>query len=188
MPRQRITKQVILNAAFELTREQGFEQVNARNVAKKAGCSVQPIYSYFSNMQDLMDNLFVCAQEYLNQYIDAHADKQNYFASIGHCHISFAMEEKSLFRFLFLSPYVRANGIEGIYQKYEINDVTQFIQAKFGFNESAAKELYLSMMIYTHGIACMLATDAAHISFDEIHPKVDFAFRSFLSQIKKEYL
>ena len=43
-PRQKITKEMILEATFRLTREHGFEQVNARSLAAELGCSTQPIF------------------------------------------------------------------------------------------------------------------------------------------------
>ena len=53
MPKQRITKDMVVEAAFELAREGGMEQVLVKNIAEKLGCSVQPIYSYCSNMEEL---------------------------------------------------------------------------------------------------------------------------------------
>ena len=52
-PKQIITKEIILEAAFKITREMGFENVNARSLAKALGCSTQPIYSRYTNMDEL---------------------------------------------------------------------------------------------------------------------------------------
>lgn len=70
MPKQKITKQIILDSAFELMRFSGHEAVNARSVAKSAGCSVQPIYSYYENMTELMQELFAYTQQFLSKYIE----------------------------------------------------------------------------------------------------------------------
>ena len=45
MPKQRITKEMVVDAAFEIARNDGMEQVMVKNIAEKIGCSVQPIYS-----------------------------------------------------------------------------------------------------------------------------------------------
>ena len=97
MPKQKITKKMILDAAFTLLRTQGYESLNARNIASQTGCSVQPIYSCYSNMSELMEELFLYTQQYLTTYIEKNADKNYYFASIGRCHIGFAREEKYFF-------------------------------------------------------------------------------------------
>ena len=114
MPKQKITKEMILDAAFTLLRTKGHEAVNARSIASQAGCSVQPIYSCYSNMPELMEELFVYTQQYLTEYVEKNADKNYYFASIGRCHIGFAREERYLFCFLFLSRYMNINSLEDI--------------------------------------------------------------------------
>ena len=85
---------MILDAAFTLLRTKGHEAVNARSIASQAGCSVQPIYSCYSNMPELMEELFVYTQQYLTEYVEKNADKNYYFASIGRCHIGFARGRK----------------------------------------------------------------------------------------------
>ena len=50
MPKQRITKEMVVDAAFEIARTQGAKQILVKNIADKLGCSVQPIYSYCKNM------------------------------------------------------------------------------------------------------------------------------------------
>jgi hypothetical protein len=185
MPKQKITQAIILDAAFSLVREEGFEKVNARSIANRIGCSVQPIYSYFGNMEALMKHLHVYVNNYYIAYVETSANRQGYFASIGKCHISFAKGEKLLFRFLFQSPYLQAESFRDVYKKLEKPDVTQSIQDTLDLTQPDAEELYMNMMIYTHGIACMIATDAAEITFDEVHPKLNFAYLSFLSQLKK---
>ena len=186
MPKQKIMQEEILKAAFSLVREEGFEKANARSIASRIGCSVQPIYSCFGSMETLMDRLYGRARQYLDWYIEANADKRRYFVSIGKCHVSFAREEKHLFRFLFLSPYQRAESFRDFYEKYARADVTQSIQDSLRLTRPDAEELYLHMMIYTHGIACLIAADAAELSLEEIHPNVRFAYSSFLSQLRRE--
>ena len=51
MPKQTITKEMVVDAAFQLAREGGMEQVLVKNIAARLGCSVQPIYSYCQNMR-----------------------------------------------------------------------------------------------------------------------------------------
>ena len=186
MPRQKITKEMILNAAFTLLRTQGHEAVNARSIAKQAGCSVQPIYSCYSNMSELMQELFLHTQQYLTGYVEKNADKNNYFESIGRCHIGFARDEKYLFCFLFLSKYMGVNSLEGIYRQCARQDVTEDIMKTLSISEASAKRLYLHMMLYTHGIASMIATGAADIPNQEIHSLSDSAFYAFLKQIREE--
>ena len=49
----RIQREDIINTAFEIVKEKGMEGLNARDVAKKLNCSIQPIFYQFSNMEEL---------------------------------------------------------------------------------------------------------------------------------------
>ena len=42
--KETITKEDIIQAAFEILQEEGIEQVTARKLAAKANCSTQPIF------------------------------------------------------------------------------------------------------------------------------------------------
>ena len=58
-----------------MTRENGFESVNARSVAKRTGYSVQPIYSYFRNMEALKQAVLCAAMQFYNEFIYSRVDK-----------------------------------------------------------------------------------------------------------------
>ena len=45
---RKVSKEQIIDAAVEVLRDDGFSAINARSVAKKLGCSTQPIYFSFS--------------------------------------------------------------------------------------------------------------------------------------------
>ena len=48
-----ITQKEIVNAAFKITRKEGFEQITSRKLAAAAGCSTQPIFRIYENMDAL---------------------------------------------------------------------------------------------------------------------------------------
>ena len=50
---RKVSKAQIIDAAVEVLRDDGFAAINARSVAKKLGCSTQPIYFSFKNMDEL---------------------------------------------------------------------------------------------------------------------------------------
>ena len=54
---KRISKEAIIDAAEAVLRTGGFEAINARSVAKALGCSTQPIYLTFRNMEELKSAL-----------------------------------------------------------------------------------------------------------------------------------
>ena len=52
-PKPKITKNMVIDAAFEVAREAGGENINARTVAKKLNCSTQPVMYHFATIEEL---------------------------------------------------------------------------------------------------------------------------------------
>jgi AcrR family transcriptional regulator len=66
--KEMITIDKILDTAFAMTREEGFANVTARKVAAKAGCSTQPIFRVYKNMEELWDAVYERATAYFLDY------------------------------------------------------------------------------------------------------------------------
>ena len=79
MPKQRITKEMVVNAAYEIARNSGMEQVMVKNIADKIGCSVQPIYSYCKNMEGLRQDVIGQVRHFIQEYVAAHIDEKDLF-------------------------------------------------------------------------------------------------------------
>ena len=62
------TKEDIVNAAFEIVKEKGIEGLNARNVAQKLNCSIQPIFYQFATMNELKQAVFEEIHEIYKDY------------------------------------------------------------------------------------------------------------------------
>ena len=102
-PKQRITREMILERSFTMFCQEGMEAVNARSVAKALNCSTQPIFSYFSGMDDLKGSLDQKAKElFENNLLEAiHGSKtlDHYCAA----YVRFAHEQPHLFARMFLN-------------------------------------------------------------------------------------
>ena len=73
---------MILEVAFKLARENGYEQVVVKNIAAEMGCSVQPIYSYFSNMDALKQAVVGAAMQFYNGFIYSRVDNDRVPAKV----------------------------------------------------------------------------------------------------------
>ena len=49
-PRSKITREMIIDAAYEIVRESGEGSLNARSIADRLGCSTQPVLYVFRTM------------------------------------------------------------------------------------------------------------------------------------------
>ena len=176
MPEQRVTREAVLDAALAVVREQGEAALSARSVAQQAGCSVQPIYSLFGDMGELVRQLYGHARAWVAAYNREHEhDGCNAFESNGLAHL--------LFHFLYLSPHMEATGFKDVYESVAIDGVQACIEELGNLSPEAARELYLDMIVYVHGMAAMLAT-GAQLSDEELRERMDRAFRGFVALVR----
>jgi len=61
-PKARVTREDILNAAFDLIRAEGQEALSVRAVAKRLGCSTQPVLYNFATVEELKDAVYEKAE------------------------------------------------------------------------------------------------------------------------------
>ena len=179
MANTRFSRESVLDAALETVRERGYDALSARIVAERAGCSVQPIYSLFGDMEGLMRALYEHARAWVTDYNAEHAsDGANLFESNGLAHLRLAREESNLFAFLYLSPYLDARNLDELYKSVSQPGVEECIMELGHMGAPAAHELYLNMIVYTHGLAVLLCS-GAEFSEDELANRVFVAFKAF---------
>lgn len=177
--KESITREAIFDAAFSMAKEEGFEQVTARKLAAKAGCSTQPIFRVYRNMEELGTELYERVHRYFGSwYEDFPRQDSAPFVDLGMAYIQFAQEEKHLFRMLFLSEqpekksmYELLNGENGAVVT-EINRA-----AKDGCKQPG--ELFMKMWIFIHGAACMSITGDYDLGETETRSLLEDAYRSF---------
>ena len=184
MPEQRVSREHVLDAALAIVREQGESALSARTVAQWAGCSVQPLYSLFGDMDGLVRALYDHARAWVGAYNREHEhDGCNAFESNGLAHLRLARTERTLFHFLYLSPHMHATGFEEVYESVAIDGVQQCIEELGHLSPEAARELYLNMIVFVHGMAAMLAT-GAEFTDEELLGRMDRAFHGFVNMVR----
>lgn len=183
-PKQKITKEMILQAAFKITKENGFENVNARSLSKVIGCSTQPIFSHYETMTDLKKEFYRFVGKYFNEYALAKAQGPNFFHELGLAYIGFAKNDSNLFRLLFMSEYMGLNGFSDMFGDEENLDVAKAISESIGISLEAAKNLYMKIWIFTHGIAAMIATGSIKLADSESEKMIGEAYLAFIAQAK----
>lgn len=180
MPKQTVDKNEILKIALEMTRENGFECVNARSVAKRMGYSVQPIYSYFKNMDDLRQALYGAAMQFYNEFIYSRVDKNNVLESMAKANVAFAKYETNLFKLLFFQKLNGLNSFNDIYEWMGDKQATKQLAEKLLLSEQKIKDVYIMLIVFTHGVATMIATGGANISDEESAEILEKAYNAFI--------
>lgn len=173
-PKPKYTKEEIVAAAFELTREKGIDAVVAREVGKRLDTSSSPIFTIWNSMDELRAEVRELAKEKYRQYMDGIFDYTPAFKEFGMRCVSFAADEPNLFRLLFLtkqeehSPYTRfKQDFEGIF-----TSLMAEIENQFNLSKSQADELLSQMIIFANGIAAYMITDANSFSKESVSYRI----------------
>ena len=104
-PKKKVFKRQIINAAFEIARTEGIDQVSTRKIAGKIGSSVAPIYVNFKNIEELIEALIDRIIN-VNQQILREENTGKPFHDIGRASLRFAIEYSVLFRDLVIKKIV----------------------------------------------------------------------------------
>ena len=129
MPRKEtITRDYLIETAITLAKQEGVENVTARKLAAKAGCSTQPIFRVYKNMSELQTAVYDKSVQFFRDYYAAFDRVGKVpFTNLGMAYIAFARKEKNLFRLLFVD---NGSDIESLGNsvKKRINNKDVYIQ------------------------------------------------------------
>ncbi len=183
--KETITIDMILDTAFAMTREEGFANVTARKVAAKAGCSTQPIFRVYKNMDELWDAVYEKAAVFFQDYYSLYPRTGKApFSNLGMAYIAFAREEKHLFELLFVNGTQRRKSMYELLNGEEGNVVYEINLAKAAGCPDPGS-LFMKMWIFIHGAACMTLTGDYDLSDVQTLELLSDSYESFTNQLKK---
>lgn len=178
-PKQRITREMILETSFAMFCREGMEIVNARSVAKALNCSTQPIFSYFAGMDDLKNALEEKARTLFESAIaEAIASADPLFVGCM-AYYRFALNQPNLFRQLFLlkrekQPASLAAINDALRQK-----VVMPLAEKTGTDAQKLEQQCRKLWTYTHGMASLAAMGLTDMSEDTVEAMLREAHSCF---------
>lgn len=157
MPKKAIFKrEQIHEKAFEMFEKHGLDDITARNLAKTLNCSPAPIYSCYSSMDELKNELIERAKQiFLDYVVRPETDMVFLNSGIGLC--AFAREEKQLFKSIFLRDNSYGKLLKQFRDlvKIEMEKDERFDDLPTEFKH----ELFLDCWLFGHGLATLIATD-----------------------------
>ena len=171
----KITREMILEAAYELLDESGIGAVTIKSIASRLGCSTQPVSWQFGSMTELKKELFEYAGTKLYTPLgDAMQGKdaiEAFFIS-GEHYLSVACDHPHVFRFMNVDDPTETIG-EHIYSERSIfefqfdKDAVRMLAAQYEVSAADIGNAVRDTVIYTHGLAVMMMYDSYRLSKDE---------------------
>lgn len=166
-PKAKITKEMIINTAFDIVQKEGVDKVTARSISKQLNCSTQPVLYYFSTVEDIKRVVYKKADEYHSDYImNTRINCENPMLAIGMNYIKFAIEERNLFHFLFQSNEFSGVGMLDLLETEELLPVLTVLQNELDMSMEDTKEVFSTLFIFVHGYASLYANNT--MIYDEL--------------------
>lgn len=159
-PKAKITKEMVIDAAFEVARVSGAENINARTVSNKLGCSTQPVMYHFAKIEDMKRAVYEKICWFHTEYLMNVNPQEEVMLGIGLNYIRFAVEEPNLFRFLFQSGFAVENSVLEMIDSEELVPVLSAMQEEMKLNVDQTKEVFLTLALFVHGYASLIANNS----------------------------
>lgn len=170
---------MIIDAAFEIIRTQGHEQMNARTIARKLNCSTQPVMYHFKTVEEIRTEAYRTADEFHSEYIAPKGERGlDPLMELGLNYIRFGYEEKNLFRFLFQTNSFGGQTMMNLVSAPEAAGMLQMVSARTGCSQEEAKDAFFRLFVSAHGIAGLLANNAMEYEEDTFRGVLLNTYRS----------
>ena len=177
----RISKDMILDAAFEIARQEGMEKLSNRELAKKLKCSIRPIYYQFKNVEEMQKELYIKIEQYFYEFLlDNMVEGIPQYKQIGINYIRFAKREKQLFQTLFMNStgltpdaFVSKDG-------EDYKEIEKLIKISTNLKENEIKDFHTKMWIFCHGIATLVASGTVKLTDSQIQNLLSYEFQALM--------
>lgn len=169
-PKVRTTKEMIINAAFQITRANGIEAVNAKSVANYLNCSTQPVMYNFATIEELKLTVFDKAFAYMKEQVVFPKGKKSEYPmrEVGLDYISFARSEPNLFKLLFESSYSERCPVDDLGVDLDFQPVIEAFAAFLHTSVEEARAEWLIRYFMVHGIACRIVNQKVDYSDEQL--------------------
>ncbi len=184
-PKARITRDMILDAAFEQVRADGHEALNVRTLAKRLGCSTQPILYNFPTMEELKDAVYEKADGYHAAYIlPRGGEGPDALLELGLSYVRFGHEERHLFRFLFESNRFGGMDMDALVRGPGVGELVAVLAGGLGCGAAEAEKVFLTFFAVAHGLASLLCHNAMDYDETECAGMLETVFCGALAALK----
>ena len=165
-PKQKITKEELLECAFTIAEKKGIDAVTSRSVAQSAGCSVQPVFSHFPTMDELRQSTFDYACDKFVQEILAFEKLPDFLPRTTKWVLDLARNKPNLYHMLYLSDSFKGNTLLDVMMDFESNKkMLKKMTELYGIDEDACKDILVRSFLFMMGIGTMICVN--HMDFSD---------------------
>lgn len=183
-PKAKISREMIIEAAYEIVKESGAEYLNARTIAERLGCSTQPVLYVFKTMDEIRESVYQKADEYHSEYLMQVSEKdKNPMDTIWKNYIKFGVYEKNLFRFLFQSNAF-CGRMQGLIDDERLIPILKTMAKQMDMDMPKVKKYFAALYYPAHGIASLLANNSMEYDEEEFEKVINMIKQGVLKQLE----
>lgn len=175
-------KQELLEKTIDFIRKKGISSMNVRDLCEYIGCSTQPIFKNFKNMEGLGEEIKKYIKNYYTNFTDKIVDKDAYLYTSNYSYTLFALEEPNLFEALFMTDLGGIKTISEIVNNNEDREIIESIPEQYSLSRKQSERLYRDIKFYTHGLSCQIACNNLTLKKEEIGALI----RNMINNLRKE--
>ena len=185
-PKPKVTKDEIAAVALKIIKENGITALTARELGRKLGTSASPIFTFFSNMDEVKLAARDIALEEFNEYTSDYEEYTPAFKRIGMMMVSYGIHEPELFKLLFMQEHQEKQSIESSLRDLgPVADACRsLIQRDYNMTEEEANLLFEQMWIQAYGLGSLAAMGVCDFSEEEIGRRLGVMFAGLMTLIK----
>ena len=177
----RISKEMILDAAFEIARKDGLDKISNRELANKLKCSIRPIYYQFQNVEEMQKELYQKIEKYFYNFLmDNMIDGIPKYKQIGINYIKFAKKENKLFQILFMSELGLSPSAFVTKSGDDYKEIEKMVKLSTNLDDEDIKKFHTKMWIFSHGIASLVANNTIKLTDEQIAKLLSYEFQALM--------
>lgn len=187
-PKQKYTREEVVNAALNIVRREGVSGLTARGLGAELGVSSRPIFTAFRNMDEVQQETLKAARDLYDTYIEKGFSENPAFRGVGMQYFRFAKNEPMLFEWLFMKENSTSVAFGDVLPSIDRNSdrILDSIQNIYGFSKEDAYRLYQVLWVFTHGLACLHISCISRLTDDEVEKLLTEVFTGMFIKLKSE--
>lgn len=180
---KKITKDMIVDAALEIFRAEGFDAVTSRRVAFKLGCSTQPIYFEYKNMDELKNDIVKKVVGQLNEIFSSVSNEgkedpdEFVYRSFGLSFLKFVQADPFVFRQIYIVDGKIGRQVDNL----RMSIILDILENKYGYKKETALSIHKMASCSLMGMAVFVSSGYKKISEDEMQKNLGILFASICS-------
>lgn len=155
-PKIKYSKDLIRKEAYKIAIKHGISEISARNLANVMGCSVAPIYSNYSNIDELLNEIKEEVQTLMWSYSSKKYTNIAFF-NMGIGQILFAKEYPELMKEIMIQKIQEHKRFE--YAVEFLIDIMETDPSLQGINRNQLNQILDAMSYLTLGICLQIVND-----------------------------